>query len=105
MDLRNTDHSTVQRTIVNFFNRFERELSEIEFLLKLINQKNKDKSILVITKKLDLINRGLDVFMEDEKENLSQTKKAEIQLLKRYVNVLKTNLASRSIPELLAILH
>lgn len=106
MGLRDSQHSTVQRAIVNFFATFERELSEIEdLLLRVLTPKNKETILAEIREKLDLIYRGLDVFIEDEKDNLSRGEKAEVQLLQRHVLNLKLSLESKSILELIALLQ
>ena len=106
MGLRDSQHSTVHRAIVNFFATFERELSEIEdLLLRVLTPKNKETVFAEIRQKLDKIYVGLDLFMEDEEDNLSRGEKAEVQLLQRHVLNLKLNLESKSIFELIALLH
>ncbi|MEK6905318.1 MAG: hypothetical protein AABX24_02855 [Nanoarchaeota archaeon] len=77
MGLRDSQHSTVQRAIVNFFATFERELSEIEdLLLRVLTPKNKETVFAEIRDKLDWIYRGLDLFMSNEEDNLSRGEKA-----------------------------
>lgn len=106
MGLRDSQHSTVQRAIVNFSATFERELSEIEdLLLRVLIPKNKERVLEEIRQKLDLIYRGLDLFMGDENDNLSRGEKAEVQILQRHVLKLKSNLESKSIVELIALLQ
>ncbi len=106
MGLRDSQHSTVQRAIVNFFATFERELSEIEdLLLRVLTPKNKETVFAEIRDKLDWIYRGLDLFMSNEEDNLSRGEKAEVQLLQRHVLNLKLNFESKSIFELIALLQ
>ena len=106
MRLRDSQHSTVQRAVVNFFATFERELSEIEdLLLRVLTPQNKETVFAEIRDKLDKIYVGLDLFMEDEEDNLSRGEKAEVQLLQRHVLKLKLNLESKSIFELVALLQ
>ncbi len=106
MGLRDLQQSGIHRVIVNFFAAFERELSEIEdLLLRVLTPKNKERVFAEIRQKLDRIYAGLDIFMEDEKDNLSRGKKAKVQLLQRQVLNLKLNLESRSIPQLIALLQ
>ena len=101
------NHSTVQRTIVNFLARFEREITEIEeLLLRILTSKNKEEIFKEIYEKLDLIYKGLGVIRDEKRlEGVSAGELAKIELLQKHVMKIKLSLETETIPILIALLE
>jgi len=105
---RDDNHSTIRPAIDNFFARFERELHEIEGLLQqqhMAVPSDKEQFFQEIEEKLEFIYTGLDVFLEQEKNNLSRPQRAEIQLFQRGVLNFKLSLGVKKLSELLTLLR
>ncbi len=101
------NHSTVQRTIVNFLARFEREITEIkELLLRILTSKNKEEIFKEMYEKLGLIYKGLGVIRDEKRlEGVSAGELAKIELLQKHVLKIKLSLETETIPILIALLE